>query len=82
MKDPRSEWTSHDISMALRVKGYTLRRLADELNITPNTLLRNIRSGRNVRIRAEISKILHVPEWHLWPEAFPPQWREEGPPAS
>jgi lambda repressor-like predicted transcriptional regulator len=74
-------WTSDNICTALWAKGFSLRKLALELDTTPNTLRRNIQSGKNARIRAELSARLGVPEWQLWPRAFPPQWQENGPPS-
>jgi lambda repressor-like predicted transcriptional regulator len=80
MGEDRSAWTPEDICKALWARGYSLRKLAAELGTTPNTLRRNIDTGRSAKIRAELSIRLHVPEWRLWPEIFPPQWRDEGPP--
>jgi len=82
METPRATWTADDIILALWAKGFSLRRLAKELGTTPNTLRRNIETGRNAGIRAAVSSRIGVSEWHLWPEMFPPQWREGGPPTA
>lgn len=82
METPRATWTAEDIILALWSRGVSLRRLAKELGTTPNTLKRNIETGRSARIRAAVSAHLSTPEWHLWPAAFPPQWREGGPPTT
>lgn len=73
-------WTPEDIYLALSARGYSIRKLAAELGTTTNTLRRNIQNGESKSIRQAISKIVSTPEWELWPLAFPPQWREHGPP--
>lgn len=75
-------WTEEDIILALWAKGFSMRRLAKELGTTPTTLRRNIQSGKSASIRAAVSIRLAVPEWHLWPSMFPPQWRDDGPPTA
>ena len=69
-------WTHKDISKAIRLRGWTLGRIAVELQMPPSTLSYNLRSGHSPQLRAFISDLIQVDERELWPHRFPPQWLE------
>ncbi len=69
------EWKASHVRKALRLKGYTLVRLAVELSTTPWRVRYTLRTGADPKICEAISRIIQVPAWELWCERYPPQWR-------
>jgi lambda repressor-like predicted transcriptional regulator len=73
-------WTYDDIIKALRLKGYTLSRIASELGLSYPATRYGVRHGSIESLRSLVSKVVGEPEWALWCARFPPQWRQGGPP--
>ena len=79
LMEPR-EWTYDDILCALRLRGYTLHRIAAELGLSYAAARYGVRHGSTESLRMLVSTVVREPEWVLWRERFPPQWRQDGPP--
>jgi len=73
-------WTRKDLMTALRAKGRTVAGLAVEMGVTYPALRYTLRTGKSEAIRLKIAALLQEEPWRLWPECYPPQWRESGPP--
>lgn len=78
--DRHHDWNYDDIITALRLKGYSLRRIGQELGLTYPAVRYQVRTGSTEEIRNLISRVLAVPPWRIYSSRFPPQWRESGPP--
>lgn len=76
------DWPYDDILKALRLKGYSLSRLARELELTYPAARYRIRTGSSDKVRSLISSVLCEQEWVIWPSRFPRKWREAGPPSA
>jgi len=74
-------WTKKDLLAALRVKGYTIASLAVEMGITYPAARYALRTGASATFRNKLCSLIQVDPWVLWPDLYPPQWRESGPPA-
>ena len=74
--NPDSPWTPSDIVLALRVRGYSLARIARELDLTYARVRYAVSHGTCPEVRRLCSRELQVLETDLWPSRFPPQWRE------
>jgi lambda repressor-like predicted transcriptional regulator len=74
------QWTPQDIALALAAKGWTLRRLADEVGLSPSGASYALKSGSSLPLRAKVEEILQTSWTTLWPDRCPPQWRDCGPP--
>ncbi len=68
-------WTPRDIVQALHARGWTQRRLARELAMSPSAVSYGLQTGSSFKLRAKVSDILTEDEITLWPTRFPPQWR-------
>lgn len=75
-----NDWTYQDIIMALRLKGYTLGRVATELGLTYPQARYQIRTGSCEETRAFICRLLGHEPWIIYSSRYPPQWRKQGPP--
>jgi lambda repressor-like predicted transcriptional regulator len=76
-------WTYDDLVKALRLRGYPLSRVSTELGLSYPATRYSIRHGGNEDVRRLVSEVLETPEWELWAERFPPQWRgNRAPPSS
>lgn len=73
-------WTPEHIQQALRLRGWTQRRLAEFLGVSASAVSYGIRTGSSFDLREKVSEILGEPEQSLWPSRFPPQWRDSDPP--
>lgn len=73
-------WTTQDITLALAAKGWSLRRLAAEVGLSPSGASYALKSGSNLIFRAKVEEILQTSWTTLWPDRCPPQWRDCGPP--
>lgn len=73
-------WNRSDLIKALRLKGYTVTQLAAEVGLTYPATRYSLKTGLSEQVRDRVSTILSIPAWRIWPEVFPPQWRESGPP--
>jgi len=69
-------WSSADIALALNVKGWTMRRLAEDLGMSPSEVAYGPRKGSSLRLRERVASILPIDWTILWPERCPPQWGE------
>lgn len=78
---PRS-WTYEDVVKAMRLKGYSLRKIAQELGATYPATRYQIRNGNTESIRALVKGVLGEEPWTIWPERYPSQWLADGPPAA
>jgi lambda repressor-like predicted transcriptional regulator len=74
------KWTRADLVKALKVKGYTVAQLAAEVGLTYPATRYSLQTGLSEKVRERVCKILSIPAWRIWPEVYPPQWRESGPP--
>jgi len=72
-------WTPKDIMLALKVRGWTQRRLAEELNMSPGAVAYALRTGSSLPLREKVQEILAEKAVNLWPNRYPPQWRECAP---
>lgn len=73
-------WKSSDVVKALRVKGYSVTQIAEEVGLSFAATRYSLRTGNSEKVREKVSSILSIPAWELWPMRYPPQWREFGPP--
>lgn len=67
MEKPHMKWAI--IKARLLDKGYTLARLAERLECTPQSIS-DVRSRPNSHIQQVIAEILETTEAALWPERF------------
>ena len=74
------DWPYDDIIKALRLRGYSLAKLAEALDLTYPQVRYQIRTGSSDKTRHFISSVVGEPEWRIWPSKFPRTWREDGPP--
>ncbi len=75
-----TSWTREDLVKALKLRGYTLSKVAKDLKISYATVRYGLEKGAPPELRALVSEIISTDEWIIWPGLFPPQWREAGPP--
>ncbi len=73
-------WTPQDITLALKAKGWSLRRLAEELDMSTSGVIYAIKAGSSLKLRARVESILETSWTVLWPRRCPPQWRDGDPP--
>ena len=69
-------WTAADITLGLRLCGYTIARLAREVRLAESTTRYAVGRGHRPEVRRKVAWILGTSEPELHPERFPPQWRE------
>lgn len=74
------DWSYDDIIKALRLRGYSLAKVAEALGLTYPQARYQIRTGSSDGTRQFISSVVGEAEWRIWPSRFPRHWREEGPP--
>lgn len=60
-----------DLIYRLRRKGYSLSRVARELDLARSTVYQAIFTGSSERVRGYVSEVLKTPEETLWPFRFP-----------
>lgn len=72
------QWTAPDIVLALAAKGWTLRRLAEDVGLSPSGVSYALKTGSSLPLRARVEEILQTSWATLWPDRCPPQWRESG----
>lgn len=68
-------WTRADLVKALRMKGYTVKKLAAEVGLTYPATRYSLQTGLSEKVRERVCEILSLEASSVWPEAFPPQWR-------
>jgi lambda repressor-like predicted transcriptional regulator len=73
-------WNRADLVKALKVKGYTVAQLAAEVGLTYPATRYSLKTGLQEAVRTRVSTILSIPAWRIWPDVYPPQWRDSGPP--
>lgn len=73
-------WSPEDIALALSAKGWSLRRLAKDLGMSPSGVSYGLKAGSSLRLRERVASILKINWTTLWPDRCPPQWREGDPP--
>lgn len=78
--DHVTTWTAADITLGLRLRGYTIARIAREVHLAESTTRYAIRRGHLPQVRQRVAQILGTPEPELYPQRFPPQWRDCGAP--
>jgi lambda repressor-like predicted transcriptional regulator len=74
-------WTRADLVRALRLKGYTVRRLAAEVGLTYPATRYSLLTGLSEKVRDRVCEILSLDARSVWPQAFPPQWGNPKPPS-
>lgn len=74
------DWRYDDILIALKLKGYSLYRVAKEMGITYPAARYQVRMGSTEEIRAFICGLLGVEPWEVYGSRYPTRWRESGPP--
>lgn len=74
------QWSPEDIALALSAKGWSLRRLAEDLSMSPSGVSYGLRTGSSHRLRERVESILKTSWTTLWPARCPPQWRTGNPP--
>ena len=67
-------WTRADLVKALRMKGYTVKKLAAEVGLTYPATRYSLKTGLSEKVRERVCEILSVDALSVWPAAFPPQW--------
>lgn len=77
---PEHPWKPQDIALALNAKGWSQRRLAQELDLSASGVSYAIRTGSSRELREKVESILEISWTILWPSRCPPQWRIGGPP--
>lgn len=68
-------WSPEDIALALSAKGWSLRRLAQDLGMSPSGVSYGLRTGSSILLRERVAAILQTSWTTLWPDRCPPQWR-------
>jgi lambda repressor-like predicted transcriptional regulator len=58
------------VNCELRIRGYTHKRLAEELNISRAAVSTGIRTGSRKALRDLVSKILSVDPALIWPNRY------------
>lgn len=74
-------WTRADLVKALRMKGYTVKKLAAEVGLTYPATRYSLQTGLSEKVRERVCEILSLDAFSVWPAAFPPQWRNSEPPS-
>lgn len=77
---PAPPWNPQDIALALNAKGWTQRRLAQELGLSASGVSYGLRTGSSRELREKVAAILQISWSTLWPDRCPPQWRDGDPP--
>ena len=67
-------WTPQEITLALRARGWSNRKIAAAVNLVPSSIPYALATGSSAALREFCAKVVGEPQEVLWPSRFPPQW--------
>lgn len=75
--DPPTVWSPEDITLALRNLGWSNKKLAEALKMSPSSMPYALAHGTRKPLRDLVQKLTGIPAAEIWPLRFPPQWRKK-----